>query len=73
MAERPDPPMAAAMQWVARVFAVALVMFLPGVGGQWVDRKLGTAVLGPLGFVVGLVVGTWYLIAATRGNGTRRR
>jgi hypothetical protein len=29
-------------------------MFLPGVAGGWLDAKLGTRFIGPLGFVAGL-------------------
>jgi hypothetical protein len=29
-------------------------MFLPGVGGGWLDARLGTSFIGPLGFTVGL-------------------
>ena len=47
--------MAAAMQWVARVFASAVMMCAPGLGGQWLDHWLGTRFLGPVGFVLGLV------------------
>jgi hypothetical protein len=73
VAERSDHPMALAMQWVARVFAAALMMSLPGFGGQWLDGKLGTRFIGPAGFVLGLVSGTIYLIAATRTGAQRKR
>ena len=66
MADRPDHPIAIAMQWVARIFAAALMMSLPGLGGQWLDKQWGTGFLGPTGFVVGLIGGMAYLIAATR-------
>ena len=78
MADRPDdrsnrPPMAVAMQWVARIFAAALMMFLPGLGGQWLDRQWGLGFIGPIGFVVGLVGGMMYLIAATRADDAERK
>lgn len=57
--------MAAAMEWVWRIIAVSLEMFLPGLAGNWLDRRWGTSFLGPLGFVVGVVFGTWYLIVMT--------
>jgi hypothetical protein len=64
--------MAAAMQWVARIFAAALLMFLPGLGGQWLDDKLGTGFLGPVGFVLGVVGGMMYLIAATKSDARKQ-
>ena len=73
MAERPDTPMAAAMQWVSRIFAVALMMSLPGVGGQWLDERLGTSFVGLAGFVLGLVAGMAYLIAATQRDAAARK
>ena len=66
MAEDADHPMAIAMQWVARVFAATLMMSVPGLAGQWLDRRWGTGVLGLAGFVLGLIGGVAYLIAATR-------
>ncbi len=65
--------MALAMQWVARVFAAALMMCLPGVGGQWLDRLWGTQFFGPAGFVLGLIGGVVYLIAVTRAADKARR
>jgi hypothetical protein len=73
VAEPPDHPMAIAMAWVARIFAAALMMFLPGLGGQWLDGRLGTGFLGPVGFVLGLVGGMMFLIAATRSAEIERR
>ena len=45
--------MALAFEWVARIFAVSLLMFLPGVGGHWLDGQLGTNFLALVGFVFG--------------------
>jgi hypothetical protein len=73
MAERPVHPMAAAMQWVARVFAAALMMVLPGLGGQWLDDRWRTHFLGLAGFAVGLIGGVGYLIAVTRQADAARR
>ncbi len=73
MAERPGDPMGVAMQWVARIFAAAMMMFLPGVGGQWLDRHWGTGFIGPAGFVLGLIGGMAYLIAATRSEDAQRK
>jgi hypothetical protein len=65
--------MALAMQWVARIFAAALMMFLPGVGGQWLDRQWGTGFIGPAGFVLGVIGGMTYLIAATKSASSPRK
>jgi hypothetical protein len=73
MPEPPDHPMAIAMQWVARVFAASLMMTLPGLGGQWLDRRWGTLLAGPAGFVLGLIGGVIYLIAVTRAADAARR
>jgi hypothetical protein len=66
--QRPDPPppMALAMEWVARIFATTLMMVAPGLGGQWLDGRWETRVFGPAGFLLGMVVGVVYLIAVTR-------
>jgi hypothetical protein len=73
MADEPVPPMAVAMQWVARVFAASAVMVLPGLGGTWLDGRWGMRFLGPAGFVFGLVGGVVYLIAVTRQAEVARR
>jgi hypothetical protein len=72
MAEGADHPMAIAMQWVARVFAATLMMIVPGLGGQWLDRRWGTRFLGLAGFVLGLIGGVAYLIAVTRAADAAR-
>jgi hypothetical protein len=73
VADRPNTPMAAAMQWVARIFAAALMMTLPGVGGRWLDERLGTSFIGLAGFAFGLVSGMMYLIAATRADAAAQK
>ena len=47
-------PIGEAMVWVSRIISIGLGMFLPGVGGNWLDARLGTTFLGPLGFTAGL-------------------
>ena len=47
-------PVGEAMMWVSRIMAIGLTMFLPGVAGGWLDARLGTRFIGPLGFVAGL-------------------
>ena len=65
--ERPKPhPFALAMEWVAKITTVALEMFLPAVGGGYLDRRLGTSYWALVGVVVGLVVGMWHLLLMTR-------
>lgn len=73
MSDQREPPMAVAMQWVARVFAASLMMVLPGLGGQWLDDRWQTRFLGVVGFVMGLVGGVAYLIAVTRQADVARR
>ena len=46
--------------------AVALVMVLPGLAGQWLDKRLGMGFLGLAGFVVGLISGVAYLLTITK-------
>jgi hypothetical protein len=58
--------MAIAMQWVARITASGMMMVLPGLGGLWLDDRLGVGFIGLLGFGFGLVGGMIYLISATR-------
>lgn len=59
-------PMALAMEWVAKITTVALEMFLPAVAGSWLDRQWQTSFLGPVGLVLGVVVGIWHLIQMTK-------
>jgi uncharacterized protein YqgC (DUF456 family) len=58
-------PTAIAVHWVSRIMAVALIMVVPGVAGQWLDEKWGTGFLAPLGFVFGLVAGIYQLLVIT--------
>lgn len=68
-----DHPIGVAMQWVARIFAAAMMMILPGLAGLWLDEKLGVGFIGLIGFGVGLVGGMIYLISATRSTNVGRR
>jgi hypothetical protein len=55
MPRRPaSSPIGEAMTWVSRITAIGLTMFLPGVAGGWLDARLGSRFLGPLGFALGL-------------------
>ena len=64
--------MGEAFDWVARILAVALVMFLPGLGGDWLDKRLGTRFLVLVGFAFGLTVGVAYLIWITQTLNRRK-
>ena len=64
--------MGEAFDWVARIMAVALVMFLPGLGGEWLDNRLGTNFLVLIGFAFGLTVGVAYLIWITQTLNRRK-
>ena len=58
--------MALAFEWVARIFAVSLLMFLPGVGGHWLDGQLGTSFLAPVGFGFGFCAGLVTLLVMVK-------
>jgi hypothetical protein len=58
--------MALAMEWVAKITTVALEMFLPAVGGVYLDRYLGTNYWAMVGLLVGVPFGIWHLIQMTR-------
>ena len=55
--------MALATEWVARIFAISLVMFLPGLAGQWLDERFGTRFLALVGFGFGFCAGLGGLLA----------
>jgi hypothetical protein len=67
------PPMAVALEWVSRITAVAFVMVLPGLAGYWIDTKIGTRFLAPVGFVVGILGGIWSLLAVTGAISAKKR
>lgn len=54
------------MTWVSRIFAVSCVMFLPGLGGQWLDNRWQTSCFTLIGFAAGLVAGFAFLLTMTR-------
>lgn len=67
MTQEPSPhPMAVAMTWVARIFAVAIEMVLPGVAGSYGDRYFGVSFLALMGFAFGVSLGVYHLIVMTR-------
>ena len=58
--------MASAMEWVAKITTVGLVMVLPAVGGKYLDNRWGTNYWAPIGLVMGMVAGFVYLLQITR-------
>jgi hypothetical protein len=68
--KRFDPhPLAVAMEWVAKITTVALEMFLPAIGGGYLDRWLGTNYWALIGLALGVTVGMWHLLQMTRPAG----
>src|SRR6266852_6376359 len=62
----PRPPLAVAMEWVSQITTVVAEMVLPGLAGQWLDKRWGTRFLTLTGFALGVSVGIWHLVAMTR-------
>jgi hypothetical protein len=61
-----NSPIGQAAEWVARIASVALLMVLPGLGGNWLDRRWATEPLFTLaGFALGLGGGIWVLLLMT--------
>lgn len=58
--------MAEAMQWATRAMTIALEMVIPGLIGQWADKKLGTSFLTLLGFALGLSAALYHLVSLAR-------
>jgi hypothetical protein len=44
-------------------------MFLPAVAGGWLDARLGTGFLGPVGLGIGFVAGLTWLVRLAAGRG----
>lgn len=60
-------PLAQAMEWTSQVTTIAMEMALPGLGGHWLDRRLGTGMVFLLvGVVFGFALGMWHLLRLTR-------
>ena len=58
--------MASAMEWVAKITMVGLEMVLPGIGGHYLDTRLGTTYWALVGFGVGMAVAILHLVQMTR-------
>jgi hypothetical protein len=66
-----EPSSAAfAYGWVARMMTVVLEMALPGLGGQWLDSKLGTGYWVIVGFAAGFVLGLFHLLQMVKQHST---
>ena len=63
--------LAAAYAWSGKIMTVGLEMVLPGVAGMWLDGKLGTNFLAPVGFAFGVLFGFWHLMYMTRSRRTQ--
>ena len=61
-------PLGEAMEWVSRIAAVAMMMVLPGLAGNWLDGWLGTKFIALVGFAFGVTSGIAYLLAMTRNR-----
>ena len=59
-------PIGLAFEWVARILAVVIEMVLPGLLGQYLDKRLGTKFLVLVGFGCGLSLALWHLLVMTR-------
>lgn len=55
----------------SQVTTISLEMVIFGLGGVWLDRKLGTSFWGPVGFVAGFGLGLRHLLALVRQSSTR--
>jgi hypothetical protein len=63
MSKAPHPsPVGEAIAWASRIIAIGLAMFLPAVAGNWLDARFGTSFLGPIGLVLGFMLGLAWLV-----------
>lgn len=69
---RPSPT-GEAFTWVARITAVGMGMAVPAVAGTWLDTRLGTSFLGPVGVAVGLAVALAWAVRLGAASPARRR
>jgi len=51
-----------ALEWVAKITTVGIIMALPAAVGQYADRQWGTSFWGLMGLVFGVVAGIWQLL-----------
>jgi F0F1-type ATP synthase assembly protein I len=50
-------PIGEALTWVSRITVIGITMALPAAAGGWLDHRLGTTFLGPIGLVIGFTAG----------------
>ena len=58
-----------AIDWVSRVLAICVVMVLPGLGGDWLDKRFGTSFWTLIGFAFGFASGFTALILLVKRDG----
>ena len=59
-------PAVVAYAWASRLMTVSLEMVLPGLGGYWLDQRLGTTpAFTAIAFACGLALGMWHLLKMT--------
>ena len=63
--------MGEALGWASRIIAAGVVMFLPAVAGGFLDTRLGTGYLGPVGLAIGFVAGLAWLVRMASERGRR--
>ncbi len=61
-------PLGDGLGWASRITGVALMMVLPGIGGTWLDERLGTGFWGPLGFILGMTGSLTWLVQLANQN-----
>jgi hypothetical protein len=71
-ADNKPSPVGVAFEWVSRILAVVAEMVLPGLAGQWLDRRWGTNFLVLIGFGLGIALGIWHLLVMTSASQARR-
>ncbi len=60
-------PIVIATQWATRIMTLAIEMVVPGLGGIWLDGRLGTkAQFTLLGFALGGTFALWQLLRMTQ-------
>ncbi len=71
----PDPvsPVGEAFTWVSRITGVGLGMALPAVAGSWLDARLGTRFLAPVGLVLGFVSALAWIVTLAKSTPAVRR
>ena len=76
MAELPPDrsPVAIALEWSVTIMTIAAQMVLPGLGGYWLDKQLGTrAVFLLLGFACGGLLAALSLARIAQARTPRQR